>query len=299
MNLEKLINNHEEMLSFIQKNRSSYFRVLKYNASVNEWLAGLCGDTIQEKLYVFCYKLDDVPYCQHCEKNKVHLKDRSFFRGFQQFCSRRCSAASPVRIAKFVKTCDAAFGGAPRANALIKKKYDETFANNYAKNCRSAIVAKSKRRQTCLERYGVDHVFKVQAVQEAAQKNAAKSMHSYRPFTSKKGNTYRIRGYEDRAIDILEETMEPGEFVADDFLTPRIVYRLNMTDRNYYPDIFIPKENRIIEVKSWYWLKKQPEKNLSIMEHASARGFKFEFWVFSGNRLTVINNMNELKGYLQ
>lgn len=299
MPAEKNIIEPAAMLEFIYKNKNSYFIRIKHNASLEKWLEGLAGATIQEKLYVFCYQLPGVPLCQHCNRNRVKLKDRSFFKGFQTFCSRRCSAAAPARISKFVKSCEDKFGGGPRSDLDVQKRYDATWYSNEPQNRKSLIRAKNTRQKTCLKRFGVDHVFKVPAFQEAAQKNAANSMHSYRQFTSKKGNEYRVRGYEDLAIDILEESLGYGEFIADDFSTPRIKYLLRGSDRNYYPDIFVPKENKIIEVKSWYWLKKQPEKNLSIMEHAITHGFNIEFWVFSGNHLTVINNINDLRGHLQ
>lgn len=286
------------MLAFINNNRNSYFLSIRHNAFLKGWLDSLTGSTTQEKLYLFCYKLTDVPTCKHCHTGQVKLKDRSFFRGFQDFCSKSCAAASPARIDRFVKTCHEKFGGGPRSTKDGKSKYDKTWLSNEPKNRESLLVAKNKRQTTCLEKYGVDHVFKDRDIQLLAQKNASMSMHSYREFISKKGNPYRIRGYEDRAIDILEETLFKEEFIADDSATPKIKYFHKGGDHNYFPDIFIEKEHKIIEVKSWYWLKKQPHKNIAIMESTLNQGFAFEFWVFSGNSRIVINNLIELKGYL-
>jgi hypothetical protein len=297
--MQELINDPQKMKEFIFAHKNSYFISLSKDELIKGWLVDLVGSTIQEKLYNFCYGLTAAPLCEVCGKEPVRLKDRSFFRGYQKYCGPQCSASSKARIESFVQTCKDRFGGGPRSTKQVQEQYSRTWSKNKDKNLQSIRQAKTTRAKTCVEKFGVDHVFKVPSVQEKAQKNASASMHSYRQYVSKLGNVYRVRGYEDRAIEVLEEQYEPHQFIADDFATPRLPYIADGKDRNYYPDIFIPAENKIIEVKSWYWLRKQPTKNLAILEEALRRGFKFEFWVFSGKHLTIINTPEILKGYLQ
>ena len=50
----------------------------------------------------------------------------------------------------------------------------------------------------------------------------------------------------------------------------------------YHPDIVIPKENRIIEVKSTWTYNGKPEfesKNKAKEKACSEAGWKFEFWI--------------------
>lgn len=53
--------------------------------------------------------------------------------------------------------------------------------------------------------------------------------------------------------------------------------------RRYYPDIFIPHQNRIIEVKSKYTFEKDKEKNLLKSLACKKLGFNFEFRIYKNN----------------
>ena len=60
---------------------------------------------------------------------------------------------------------------------------------------------------------------------------------------------------------------------------PTILYQLDNTERRYYPDIFIPKDNIIIEVKSEYTLNKEWDKNQAKFEATKSLGFDFRLEV--------------------
>ena len=47
----------------------------------------------------------------------------------------------------------------------------------------------------------------------------------------------------------------------------------------YYPDIYIPSQNKIIEVKSPYTYHKQLEQNICKKEQVIKDGYIFEFWI--------------------
>mgnify|MGYP000907637408 CR=1 FL=1 len=301
MNISEIENVSEDLrrsslLNFISSHKHSYFISIKKSAVIMSWLPD--GATIQERLYLFCHSMMAPPKCAHCGVGVLHLRDRSFFKGFTSLCSHSCIMASTKRQQAYMKTCKQKYGGgSPRAAKHIQEKYNKTWCNN-PQNQESIGRAKKTREKTCLEKYGETNVFSVPFIQEQAHKNSSKSMHSYRSFTSESGVTYNIRGYEDKAITILEKLYGVGGFIADDFKTPGFTYQHHGT-RRYYPDFFIPTKNLIIEVKSWYWLKKQPEKNLAIFQRALELGFNFEFWVFSGKQLTVINTLQSLQEELK
>jgi hypothetical protein len=67
--------------------------------------------------------------------------------------------------------------------------------------------------------------------------------------------------------------------------------------KKYYPDIFIPKENKIIEVKSQWWYdglghekyKSRLENNLKKKAAVVAKGYAYELWIFkSPTEYTII-----------
>ena len=49
----------------------------------------------------------------------------------------------------------------------------------------------------------------------------------------------------------------------------------------YFPDIYIPSEKRIIEVKSRFTLDQRLEKNFAIGKNCVNLGYKFEFQVYN------------------
>lgn len=297
----ELLAQPDKMLEFIESNRNSYFIILKTIPNFKEWLEPLPGSTLQEKLRNFCDGNSLRPVCsaEGCAKHTT-LKDRSFFRGFQPFCSKKCAQTTASVRQKIVDTHKERFGsGSVRGTRSGQEKYAETWVKNSEANRASVEAAKAKRISTCRERFGVDCVLKHPDILKKAHKNASASMHQYKEFTSLNGNVYAIRGYEGFAIDILEA--EGLDFIADDFATPRVAYDMGGKERHYYPDIFIPSLNKIVEVKSTYWLAKQPLKNTSILLGCQAQGFDFEFWVFDGKSKMplVINNVTSLKEFFQ
>lgn len=285
------------LLEYISTHKNSYFTSIKKSTMIMSWLPE--GTTIQERLYLFCYGMSEPPKCSHCGVGVLHLRDRSFFRGFTSLCSHSCIMASTKRQTAYANTCHQKYGGgSPRAAKHIQEKYNSTWQQNPA-NAVATEKAKVTRQATCLEKYGVSNVFEVPAIQERAHKASSKSMHSYRQFVSSSGVTYSVRGYEDKAIPLLESVYGLGEFIADDFKTPGFQYISSGKTRRYYPDIFVPSVNLLIEVKSWYWLRKQPDKNIAVFLRAKELGFNFEFWVFSGKHLTVINTLQSLQEELK
>jgi hypothetical protein len=60
----------------------------------------------------------------------------------------------------------------------------------------------------------------------------------------------------------------------------------------YYPDIYIPSDNKIIEVKScWWWdgngdqkHKSRLTNNLKKRQSVLAKGFMYELWLFEDSK---------------
>jgi hypothetical protein len=71
------------------------------------------------------------------------------------------------------------------------------------------------------------------------------------------GRTFRVQGYEPQALEwILRNTTVKASDIRVDTSgeVPTILYKLGRRTRSYFPDIFIPKRNTIVEVKSTYTL---------------------------------------------
>ena len=52
-------------------------------------------------------------------------------------------------------------------------------------------------------------------------------------------------------------------------------------ESTFYPDIYIPSENKIIEVKSTFTYDKFEEKNEEKLTSTAAQGYNIEYWIFN------------------
>jgi hypothetical protein len=64
-------------------------------------------------------------------------------------------------------------------------------------------------------------------------------------------------------------------------------YDITNIERDHHADIFIPSQNKFIEVKST-WIFQKPDV---LMKQYAAKelGYNFEFWIYDkkGNRITI------------
>jgi hypothetical protein len=109
-----------------------------------------------------------------------------------------------------------------------------------------SVIIQNKTKQTCLQRYGVEYIAQDPIISERMFKNSLK----FKEYTFPSGKIVKIQGYENIALDILLK-----EYKEQDILTNRsdmlkISYWYNKKNRIYFPDIYIPNQNKIIEVKS-------------------------------------------------
>ena len=126
------------------------------------------------------------------------------------------------------------------------------------------ILCKECRKQeiknTILDLYGVDNIMKLEEYFQKRE-NSSKRKKIYK-FPS--GKEIKLQGYENLAIDDLLKIYKEEEIeVSTCGKVPKIPYEFQKEDKIYYPDIFIPKENKIIEVKSCYTFLYDVDKNLT------------------------------------
>jgi hypothetical protein len=100
------------------------------------------------------------------------------------------------------------------------------------------------------------------------------------------GRTVMVQGFEPQALDYLQKygRFKPSQIEcgrgAD---IPRISYSYKGCNRVYYPDIFIPHLNLIIEVKSAYTYKAGFASNEAKRQACRRQGFTFRYLVMKGN----------------
>lgn len=147
------------------------------------------------------------------------------------------------------------------------------------------------RRKTNLERYGVENVLLFKATLRSINKGNA----SIKNYQLPSGKTIGVRGHEPFGLDVIFKELKYNEFdvvVHDDYSDYAIEVfeytNVNMHKMKYYPDIYIPKENRIIEIKSqWWWngygqdkYRSRLENNLRKRQAVIDKGYNYEVWIF-------------------
>lgn len=116
---------------------------------------------------------------------------------------------------------------------------------------------KEKIKQTNLEKYGVENVMHNKNIYLKT------THHNSKEYTLPSGKKIFTRGFEDKCIPLLLEEYKEYDIVfeCDDIeAMPQISYTCpydHTTIRIYYPDMFIPKDNIVVEVKSTHLYKKE------------------------------------------
>lgn len=168
----------------------------------------------------------------------------------------------------------------------IKTKIKQTFLKNYGiENPYNNIEIIEKRIKTNLLKYGVEHISQNLEFQQKIQRNAFK----YKSYKLPSGLDIKIQGFEHFALNDLLKKYKEEQIITDRFKIPRIEYIFNNKIKYYFPDIYIPSANLIIEVKSTWTYKCKYEITLAKSNATKNNGYLFELWIYDvkGNRVVA------------
>lgn len=147
-------------------------------------------------------------------------------------------------------------------------------------------IGYDKHLKTMMQRYGVKYI---QHCPEMFAKIQNKSF-KWKQFTFPSGKIIELQGYEHFAVrDLLkihaESDIKCGRGSKE---VPSVKYVFENKNKVYYPDIYIPKLNKIIEVKSTYTYNLSLKRNLAKKKSCIEKGYSFEF-VFYNKKGVKIN----------
>jgi hypothetical protein len=139
---------------------------------------------------------------------------------------------------------------------------------------------KQKICETNISRYGVPYVSQNPEIMEKQSKNAYK----LKDYILPSGNTIKIQGYENYALDeLLQNNIVEENIVMGCKNVPEIWYNdYNGSSHRYYVDIFIPTQNRCIEVKSTWTAEKKKDCIFLKQQAVTDAGYECEIWVYNG-----------------
>jgi hypothetical protein len=165
------------------------------------------------------------------------------------------------------------------SNEGVYKKKQDTHLKNYGTTLiGQGEESKKKAKQTCLTRFGAEHNMQTE---EGYIKN---QRHKTKQLILPSGKQISYQGYENVAILKLLENYSEQELHTQGMGIPTIWYGKS----RYYPDIFIPKDNLIIEVKSTWTFQAMKEKNLLKRDACIKAGYNFQFWICSKTKILEV-----------
>jgi DNA repair protein RadC len=166
-------------------------------------------------------------------------------------------------------------------NEYIKEKRRLTNLERYgAENAMQNKQIRENAKQTNLKRYGVEHVSQNVDIMEKMTTN----MYKFKEYITHSGNRLKIQGYEHFALDKLfkEENISENDILTGCKNVPIIWYDdLDGKKHRHYVDIFIPSQNRCIEVKSTWTAKLNNHTIFLKQEAAKKLGYKYEIWIYN------------------
>jgi hypothetical protein len=168
----------------------------------------------------------------------------------------------------------------------IKKRKDACFKKYGNEIPLKSELGKEKIRETCIGKYGVENPQQVPEIAEKSSKNSYKR----KTYTFPSGNKITCQGYEPLALDKLinEENINENDIVTGCKNVPTIWYNDdNGKKHRHYVDIFIPSQNRCIEVKSTWTAKKNEDKIYLKQDAAKELGYNYEIWIYNAKKELV------------
>ena len=188
----------------------------------------------------------------------------------------------------------------PKIQEKIKETTKERYGVEYASQCPEfqekckqtciekygveysfqAEEVKDKIKETCIERYGVEYAIQNPDILEYCQSKSFKR----KTYIMPSKNVITYQGYENFALDelLFEEQLDETDIITGCKNVPEIwYYDENNKKHRHYVDIFIPSQNKCIEVKSIWTLEKKQDCIILKQEAGKDLGYNYEIWVYN------------------
>lgn len=174
-------------------------------------------------------------------------------------------------------------------NSNIQNKIKNTNILKYGvENVSQNKEINDKMKNTMFEKYGVNYPLQNSEIAEKASKICFKS----KKYIFPSGKEIKCQGYEPFAIDdLIKLNINECDIITGKNNVPEIwYYDINGIKRRHYVDIFIPSQNKCIEVKSNWTLEKINSNIYDKQNAAKELNYIYEIWVYDskGNKINSI-----------
>ena len=172
-------------------------------------------------------------------------------------------------------------------NESVKEKVKNTNLIKYGvENVGQKLEFQEKMKNTMFEKYGVFYPLQNLEIAEKSSHNS----YNVKKFTFPSGNIVNYQGYEHFALKELIKKYDENDILNSKKDVPIIWYNdINNKKRRHYVDIFIPSQNKCIEVKSEWTIKRYKNNIFEKQLSAKEMGYNYEIWVYDnkGNKIDI------------
>lgn len=230
-----------------------------------------CGTIVENESYLLYY-LSTYKCCEKCRENEIKRQYVPFEEVQKIFIQKNIELLTTKD--NYIGTSKTKFSYKCKCGIIVNNISYHSFVLSKYKQCKQCV--KKLIKKTCLKKYG----YEIPMHNDDILDNAIKKQYNLKDFTFKSGNTIKVQGYEDLALQILNKKYNEQDIVTNRKLIPRFNYIFKNKQKKYLPDIYIPSKNKIIEVKSNRTFEIMKIQNIIKSLSVRKAGYDFEFWIF-------------------
>jgi hypothetical protein len=239
---------------------------------ISKWYGKLKYPFVCEKGHWFDVHICKITHRHHWCNNNICKQEKH-----KQTCIKNYGVDHPMKSEevqeKHKQTCIKNYGvDHPMKSEEVQEKHKQSCIKNYGvDHPMKSQEVQEKSKQTCIKNYGVDHPMKNP---EIFIKNQQSSF-AIKEFIFPSGKIVYVQGNEPWALDWLFDHYKDENVIqthSENHMT--IPYNIDSNNHVYYPDLYIPSENMIIEVKSEYTYKYNEEIDKIKAQACIRQGYK-------------------------
>lgn len=222
----------------------------------------------------------DKMYCNQCKINRGYSKYRKTCENINRKKSKYVPFYEKLKNTYPNLNIKVLFDNKPICDKtrITGKCINNNCNNTFSKLLHSIEVSGCEKSMKCPE-----CTIPVMQIAEVAEKQL-KSLYKTKTYNLPSGKKLTVQGYENYAIDRLLniEKIQEDDIVTSRTEVPECWYRDQSEKlRRYYTDIYIPSQNRCIEVKSKYTSQSSSIILESKINALKSLGYYVDIWIFN------------------
>lgn len=242
--------------------------------------------------------------CKQCGNEFTYMStlDREKEQPRKQFCSKHCAQLhmhatmteekKAERLEKIKKTNLEKYGDEWVVNSrYTREKTKEKLGVEYAWQDKKILEKTYKWLTTEKDEEKINKVIEKQkATKREKYGDLMVPTAKYKDYVFPSGRTVKFQGFEDLAINWLLKTHDEDDIVIGrkeihDCIGQIFYIGLDGREHEYFPDIYVKSENKLIDAKCQFTYDAHKDVNELKRRACLEKGFKFEFMIMNRRKL--------------